>query len=106
MRLNIEEVKHRDYWTPCEAGRVLGHGDGTMWAKLFDDGIIAGHVTEGNHRKLLASSCRAYLSVLDQDRRDRVRRESEQERKRLRARRMSFVTGELGDRNENAPAGR
>lgn len=71
-RVPIDELKHREYWTPQEAARVLGRGR-DFWAAAFDDPdtVVTGYTENTNRRGptryLLAETCRAHLESLRAD---------------------------------------
>lgn len=50
-----------EYWTPAQCRQRLGRS-AQFWRRLFDDGRIAGHTTEGGHRWIRAESARTYIA--------------------------------------------
>lgn len=62
-RIDIAELKEREYWTCGQAARVLGRSPG-VWSALFDAGHVRGYRTEGGRREINADSARAYLESL------------------------------------------
>lgn len=59
--LSIEQLREREYWTPGDCARVLGHGR-TFWVRALDEGHVEGYRLKGRARYLLVSSARAYLA--------------------------------------------
>lgn len=62
--LPIEELRHREYWTPGEVARVLGRTP-AYWVALFERGALRGYV-ENRHRRIEAASAREYLRELSE----------------------------------------
>lgn len=59
------DLRHREYWTPTQAARVLGRGK-SFWRDAFDRGLIEGYTESANgsgrlYRYLSADSARALL---------------------------------------------
>ncbi len=65
MRIKTEELRHREFWTPQQAARVLGRGQ-SFWRLAFDQGLVDGYIEGANgagrqYRYLRADSARALL---------------------------------------------
>jgi len=56
------DLTAREYWTPAQAARVLGHG-AAFWRAAFDRGAVEGQLA-GDRRYLVAGSARVYLNGL------------------------------------------
>jgi hypothetical protein len=62
--MTVEDLKHREYWTPTEAARVLGR-TAAYWRDLLDRKAVTGYRTETKRAQINASSAREYLRSLE-----------------------------------------
>ena len=66
MGKDIEELKHREWWTPQECSDVLGRA-AQFWRDAYWNKKVSGYTTgnpEKRHIRIRAESARAYLESL------------------------------------------
>ena len=70
--LPTEVLRSREYWTPRQAGRILGRGT-AFWQSVFDQQLVEGYSQKSpggrRYRYLSAQSCRDYLDRLSDEER-------------------------------------
>jgi hypothetical protein len=61
-RTSIEVLRHREYWTPAQASRVLGRS-AHFWREAFDRKWVEGYRGSGyqQRRYIRSESARAFL---------------------------------------------